>query len=190
MTQFMMAASPLMSGRHAMRRLSTAVRQADAVKKFELFKVAPRWLLLRMETENGIVGWGEPNLEGYSATVATCVGELMRSVIGEDPSRIQHIWQKLHRQKFYSGGAVIMSSISGIDQALDDSACGTSESSTKPCGTSVGELSECLCTSCSVAPSGTDWLCTAGAAATTTVRRKRQPRQRRCCGRPTSNISK
>ena len=52
--------------------------EQDAVKSYELFKVAPRWLLLRIETANGVVGWGEPNLEGFSDTVATCVGELKR----------------------------------------------------------------------------------------------------------------
>ena len=94
--------------------------EQDAVKSYELFKVAPRWLLLRIETANGVVGWGEPNLEGFSDTVATCVGELMRSVVGEDPSRIQHVWQKICRQKFYGGGPVIMSALAGIDQALWD----------------------------------------------------------------------
>ena len=42
----------------------------DTVKSFELFKVPPRWLFLRIETTNGVVGWGEPNLEGYSDTVS------------------------------------------------------------------------------------------------------------------------
>lgn len=93
---------------------------ADSVNNFELFQVEPRWLFLRVETANGIVGWGEPNLEGFSDTVAAAVRDLMPSVIGEDPSRIQYIWQKLMRQKFYSGGPVLMSAIAGIDQALWD----------------------------------------------------------------------
>jgi hypothetical protein len=74
---------------------------ADTVKSYELFKVPPRWLFLRVETENGVVGWGEPNIEGYSDTVGAAVTEMMGSVIGQDPSRISYIWQKLFRQKFY-----------------------------------------------------------------------------------------
>ncbi|KAJ9463096.1 D-galactonate dehydratase [Diplonema papillatum] len=93
---------------------------ADAVAGFELFKVAPRWLFLKLETRNGVVGWGEPTLEGFVDTVAACVEEMMASVVGQDPSRIQHIWQKLHLQKFYTGGPVIMSALAGIDQALWD----------------------------------------------------------------------
>ena len=95
---------------------------ADVVKRYELFKVPPRWLFLRIETEKGIVGWGEPNLEGFSDTIAAAVREMMDSVVGEDPSRIQYIWQKIYRQKFYAtvGGPVLMSALAGIDQALWD----------------------------------------------------------------------
>ena len=56
---------------------------ADVVKRYELFKVPPRWLFLRIETEKGIVGWGEPNLEGFSDTIAAAVREMMDSVVGE-----------------------------------------------------------------------------------------------------------
>ncbi|KAH8044322.1 mandelate racemase/muconate lactonizing enzyme [Aureococcus anophagefferens] len=93
----------------------------DVVASYELFKVPPRWLFLRVETQRGVVGWGEPNVEGFSDTVRTAVEELMRSVVGQDPSRIQYIWQKLFRQKFYGGGPILMSAMAGIDQA-----CGTS----------------------------------------------------------------
>ena len=92
----------------------------DSVVGFELFKVAPRWVFLRLETAAGIVGWGEPNLEGWSDSVMTAVNEMMPSVIGEDCSKIQLIYQKLTRQKFYGGGPVIMSALAGIDQALWD----------------------------------------------------------------------
>ncbi|MCB0324406.1 MAG: galactonate dehydratase [Bdellovibrionales bacterium] len=93
----------------------------DKVQSFELFKIPPRWLLLRVVTEQGVVGWGEPNLEGFSDTVAAAVIELMEEVIGEDPARIQFIWQKLCKTKFYGGtGNVLMSAVAGIDQALWD----------------------------------------------------------------------
>ena len=49
---------------------SSSADAVDTVKSFEVFKVPPRWLFLRIETTNGVVGWGEPNLEGYSDTVS------------------------------------------------------------------------------------------------------------------------
>eukprot|EP01084_Bolivina_argentea_P243627 408379_1 len=99
----------------------TANTNIDKIKKYELFKVPPRWLFLRIETQNGIIGWGEPNLEGYTDTISAAVKELMNLIINEDPTKINYIWQKFYRSKFYtSGNAVIMSAISGIDQALWD----------------------------------------------------------------------
>ena len=92
----------------------------DTIKSYELFKVAPRWVFLRLETEKGVVGWGEPNLEGWSDTVMSACAEMMVSVVGQDCSRIQRIYQMLTRQKFYSSGPVIMSALAGIDQALWD----------------------------------------------------------------------
>lgn len=94
--------------------------EPDTVASYELFKVTPRWVFLRVETTKRIVGWGEPNLEGWSDTVMTAVKEIMESVIGEDASRIQYIWQKIFRQKFYAGGPVLMSALAGVDQALWD----------------------------------------------------------------------
>ena len=105
---------------NAMPVPNVPVYQDDKVTGFELFKVPPRWLFLKVRTKNGFVGWGEPNVEGFSDTVAAAVKELMRSVVGQDPSRIQYIYQKMRRQKFYSGGPILMSAIAGIDQALWD----------------------------------------------------------------------
>lgn len=93
---------------------------ADTVASYELFKVAPRWVFLRLETRRGLVGWGEPNLEGWSDTVMAAVGEMMASVIGEDAARISYIGTKLTKQKFYTGGPVLASALAGIDQALWD----------------------------------------------------------------------
>jgi galactonate dehydratase len=93
---------------------------ANTIVKFELFKVAPRWVFLRLEDSTGIVGWGEPNLEGWSSTVMTAVEEMMPSVMREDCSRIEYIHKKLVKQKFYAGGPVLQSALAGIDQALWD----------------------------------------------------------------------
>ncbi len=90
------------------------------IVSYELFKVKPRWLFLRIETDNGLVGWGEPIVEGRADTVRAAVSEAMRYLLGRDPRRIEDHWQTLYRGAFYRGGPVLMSAISGIDQALWD----------------------------------------------------------------------
>ncbi|MFC0273390.1 galactonate dehydratase [Metabacillus herbersteinensis] len=90
------------------------------IRSYELFQVPPRWLFLKIETDEGIVGWGEPVIEGRSSTVKACVEELMEYLIGKDPLRIEDHWNMLYRSGFYRGGPILMSAISGIDQALWD----------------------------------------------------------------------
>ncbi len=84
------------------------------------FMVAPRWLFLKVETDEGVSGWGEPVLEGHAETLATKISELADFVIGLDPRRIEDIWQMLYRNGCYRGGPVLMSAISGLDMALWD----------------------------------------------------------------------
>jgi len=90
------------------------------IKSLELFKVPPRWLFLKITTDSGIVGWGEPVVEGKADTVKAAVEEMAEFLIGKDPSQIEDIWQVLYRGGFYRGGPILMSAISGIDQALWD----------------------------------------------------------------------
>ncbi len=90
------------------------------ITKLETFRLQPRWLLLRVETDDGFVGWGEPVVEGRVAATQACVHELESYLIGQDPRRIEHIWQTLYRGGFYRGGRVRTSALSGIDQALWD----------------------------------------------------------------------
>ena len=90
------------------------------ITKLETFRLQPRWLLLRVETDGGFVGWGEPVVEGRVAATQAFVHELESYLIGQDPRRIEHIWQTLYRGGFYRGGPVLTSALSGIDQALWD----------------------------------------------------------------------
>ncbi|MEZ3114443.1 galactonate dehydratase [Halobaculum sp. MBLA0147] len=88
---------------------------------YELFQVPPRWLFLKVETDTGLVGWGEPVVEGRARTVETAVEELFDTyLLGEDPTRIEDHWQTMYRGGFYRGGPVLMSAIAGVDQALWD----------------------------------------------------------------------
>ncbi|WP_170309892.1 galactonate dehydratase [Seonamhaeicola maritimus] len=90
------------------------------IVKIELFKVPPRWLFLKITTQLGIIGWGEPVVEGKADSVAACIKELEKFIIGRNANEIEDIWQILYRGGFYRGGAILMSAISGIDQALWD----------------------------------------------------------------------
>ncbi|WP_047152434.1 galactonate dehydratase [Aneurinibacillus tyrosinisolvens] len=85
-----------------------------------LYKVPPRWLFLKVETDEGISGWGEPIVEGKADTVEACVREMSDYLIGKDPLMIEDHWQVLYRGGFYRGGPILMSAISGIEQALWD----------------------------------------------------------------------
>ena len=84
------------------------------------YAVPPRWLFLKIETDAGVVGWGEPVLEGRAATVAAAVEELADYLVGKDPRRVEEHWTVLYRGGFYRGGGIHMSALAGIDQALWD----------------------------------------------------------------------
>ncbi len=90
------------------------------ITDMKLYMVQPRWLFLKMETDEGLVGWGEPVVEGRASTVKAAVEELKGYLIGKDPLKIEDHWQVLYRSGFYRGGPVLMSAIAGIDQALWD----------------------------------------------------------------------
>jgi len=90
------------------------------ITALKTFLVPPRWLFLKIETDEGLSGWGEPVLEGRAETMAALIGELTDFLIGADPRKINDIWQMLYRNGCYRGSAVLMSAISGIDQALWD----------------------------------------------------------------------
>ncbi len=86
----------------------------------ELIHVKPRWLFLKLYTDEGIVGYGEPTLEGKTPVVEAAIRDFFRNLKGKDPTMIEHHWQAMYRWSFYRGGPVNMSAISGIEQALWD----------------------------------------------------------------------
>jgi galactonate dehydratase len=90
------------------------------IVSLETFLVPPRWLFCRVETDTGIVGWGEPVVEGRAQTVRAAVHELEPLLIGADPLRIEDLWQVMTKGTFYRGGPVLSSAVAGIDQALWD----------------------------------------------------------------------
>ena len=90
------------------------------ISALKTYRVPPRWLFLKIETDSGLSGWGEPVLEGHAGTLAAKIEEFGDFLIGTDPLLIEDTWQKLYRNGCYRGGPVLMSAISGIDMALWD----------------------------------------------------------------------
>ncbi|NML43265.1 galactonate dehydratase [Ramlibacter sp. G-1-2-2] len=90
------------------------------ITRLTTFRVPPRWMFLKIETDEGITGWGEPVIEGRARTVEAAVHELSEYLVGQDPRSINDLWQVMYRGGFYRGGPILMSAIAGIDQALWD----------------------------------------------------------------------
>ena len=90
------------------------------IAQIEQFFPRPRMRLVKITTDNGLVGWGESTLEGKPKSTMGAVEELADYLIGKDPLRIEHHWQHIYRSAFFRGGNVLMSALSGLDQALWD----------------------------------------------------------------------
>ena len=90
------------------------------ITRLTTYVVPPRWLFLKIETDEGLTGWGEPVVEGRAHTVAAAVDELSDYLVGKDPLQIEKHWQAMYRGAFYRGGPILMSAIAGVDQALWD----------------------------------------------------------------------
>ena len=90
------------------------------ITKLEVIKVKPRWMFLKMYTDTDLVGLGEPVLEGHCNAVEAVIKEFEEYLIGKDPMQIEHHVQALYRGGFYRGGPLMLSAISGIEQAMWD----------------------------------------------------------------------
>lgn len=78
------------------------------------------WMFVRITADTGDYGWGEASTQYKDAGVAAEIGEFAKFLEGKDPFQIEHIWTSLYRRVTWTGGAVSMSAISGIDLALND----------------------------------------------------------------------
>ncbi len=90
------------------------------ITRLETFLVKPRWIFLKIHTDAGVIGLGEPLLEGRALTIQTAIKEVEPYLIGKDPRQVVHHWQAIYRHAFYRGGPILTSALSGIDQALWD----------------------------------------------------------------------
>lgn len=92
----------------------------STITRIETFLVPPRWLFVRVETDDGLVGWGEPVLEGSADVVRAAVERYAEILIGADPARIEDLHSLMARGGFYRGGPIFGSALAGLDQALWD----------------------------------------------------------------------
>ncbi|HEX8194028.1 MAG TPA: galactonate dehydratase [Allosphingosinicella sp.] len=90
------------------------------IARIETFLVPPRWLFVRVETDDGAVGWGEASLEGWAESVEGAFEAYRDRFIGADPFRIEDLFQVGYRGGFYRGGPVLMSALAGLEQACWD----------------------------------------------------------------------
>jgi galactonate dehydratase len=80
------------------------------------------WIFIKVETDQpGLWGWGEATLEWHTRSVVGAIEDISPLLIGEDPTRIEHLWQMMYRQHFWHGNGIVRgTAISGIDIALWD----------------------------------------------------------------------
>jgi galactonate dehydratase len=78
------------------------------------------WVFVKVTTDEGLVGWGEATLEWKTRTVVGCVEDFETLLVGEDPRRVEHLFQMMVRQHFFRPGMAEGSAISGIEQACWD----------------------------------------------------------------------
>ena len=97
-----------------------AAKEIIRITGMETFLVKPRWLFLKIHTNAGLTGLGEPITEGRARTCAEAVKEIEPYLIGKDPRAVAHHWQAIYRHAFYRGGPILTSALSGIDQAMWD----------------------------------------------------------------------
>lgn len=89
------------------------------ISDFVVYKVKPRWIFIKINTDEGISGWGELVSGTKTETVVAGVKEMCSKLIGKNPFEIERIWQRLHRS-FFRGGPINGTAISGIEMALWD----------------------------------------------------------------------
>src|SRR6202453_4062859 len=80
------------------------------------------WIFVKVYTDQaGLGGWGEATLEYHTRAVVGAIEDISQLLIGENPTRIEHLWQMMYRQHFWHGNGIVRgTAISGIDLALWD----------------------------------------------------------------------
>ncbi|MFC3704519.1 mandelate racemase/muconate lactonizing enzyme family protein [Devosia honganensis] len=94
--------------------------------KITAIRCYPAWigirnqLLVKIETDEGVFGWGESGLSGREKAVVGAIEHFAQFLVGADPFRIGALWQDMYRSQYFEGGRVLQAAISAIDIALYD----------------------------------------------------------------------
>jgi galactonate dehydratase len=94
--------------------------RVDSVETVVVGARMRNWVFVKVTTDEGIVGWGEATTEWKTRGVVGAVEDLAVLVVGQDPFRLEHLWQSMWRHQYWPPGVVVASAVSGIDQALHD----------------------------------------------------------------------
>ena len=98
----------------------TAKLKITAIKPYPAWVGTRNQMLVKVETDQGIFGWGESGLSGREKAVAGAIEHYREFLIGRDPMQIGRIWQEMYRSQYFEGGRVLQAAISAIDIALHD----------------------------------------------------------------------
>jgi galactonate dehydratase len=90
------------------------------VKTYPVWVGSRNQLILKIETDSGIYGWGESGLSGRELAVVGAVRHYREFLLGKDPMRIGALWQEMYRSQYFEGGRVLTAAIAAIDIALHD----------------------------------------------------------------------
>lgn len=98
----------------------TTKLKITAIKPYPVWVGTRNQMLVKVETDQGIFGWGESGLSGREKAVAGAIEHYREFLIGRDPMQIGRIWQEVYRSQYFEGGRVLQAAISAIDIALHD----------------------------------------------------------------------
>jgi galactonate dehydratase len=98
----------------------TTKLKITAIKPYPVWVGTRNQMLVKVETDQGIYGWGESGLSGREKAVAGALEHYREFLIGRDPMQIGRIWQEVYRSQYFEGGRVLQAAISAIDIALHD----------------------------------------------------------------------
>ena len=92
----------------------------SAIRSYPVWVGIRNQMLVKVETDEGVFGWGESGLSGREKAVAGAVDHYREFLIGRDPFRIGSLWQEIYRSQYFEGGRVLTAALSAIDIALHD----------------------------------------------------------------------
>ena len=92
----------------------------SAIKPYPVWIGTRNQLIVKVETDEGVYGWGESGLSGRERAVIGAMEHYREFLIGRDPFQIGALWQEMYRSQYFEGGRVLTAAISALDIALHD----------------------------------------------------------------------